>query len=154
MKVLLQKCLAIAAMFGFAYQLLDAFQYRNAATALGTLTHVGERICLASNIFCDHTAVKVAYKDGEIDREVDVKYVSHLPRYRPRAPQAAVGVQTEVVYVAGRPWLTRHAIDHLPGWGRVLLAAIFALFAWIAWRGDEHPLLVWLNTRRGWPNDS
>jgi hypothetical protein len=150
MKVLLRKCFAIAAMFGFGYLLLEVFQYRNAATALGTLTHVGEKICLYygdefSHFGCDSTAVKLTYKDGEIDREVDLKYLNPTSRpgsYRSAVPRPVVGVQTTVVYVPGRPW------------ERVWITAFLALFAWIAWRGNEHPLLVWLNARRGWPNKS
>jgi hypothetical protein len=78
-KTYLQKCASVAALFVLAYVLLNAFEYRNAVTTVGTVTQVGQKICLyyrdeSSHVGCDRIAVKMAYKDGEIDREIDMKY--------------------------------------------------------------------------------
>jgi hypothetical protein len=154
-KTFLQKCASIAALFVLAYMLLNAFEYRNALTTVGTVTQVGQKICLyyrdeSSHIGCDRIAVKMAYKDGEIDREVDVKYgtSSRFARYDVRLHPAAVGAQAQVVYVPGRPWLTQLAVNHNRGWALVWLVCLLALFAWMVWRGDEHPLVAWFNSYR------
>jgi hypothetical protein len=159
-KSLIHKAFAIAAVLGIAYLLHSAFQYRNASTTMGTVTHVGQRICLyydheSWRFGCDGIAVKMSYKDGDIDREVDVRYTarSRHARYHGLLPPAAVGTQVQLVYVPGRPWLTRLAVNHIRGWGLAWFVCLLALFCWMMWRGDDHPLVAWVNSRRNNKNE-
>jgi hypothetical protein len=150
MKTYFQKALAIAALIGIFALLHNAFQYRDSVTATGTVTQVGEKICLyygseTSHFGCDRIAVKMSYKDGEIDREIDVTY--RKPNRRPSL-NLFVGAQVPIVYVSGRPWLTRFAANHVQGWAIAWLLSLLVFTAWLLWRGDRHPWVAWMNSRR------
>jgi hypothetical protein len=154
MKTYYRKAIAIAILIGIVPLLHEFLQFRAWMNTTGTITRVGERACCSFDglenlpVGFSRVAVKMTYKDGDIEREVDLEYPISNRWHRSGAPNAVVGAQVPIVYVSGKPWLTTVFVNRASSGWSAFMIVFFAFAAWIGWRGNEHPLIVWLSSFR------
>jgi hypothetical protein len=138
MKKYVQKVMVIALLLCMVFALHVTYRDRNSAPTTGTVMQVEQRSCRFSILSgCTDTFVRMSYKDGEIDREIDIKYYT-IPR-RGRLATPVVGLQVPIMYVPDRPSLSYLAVNHVEGWLRVAALATLMFVTWMAWTGRLSP---------------